>query len=105
MCISSNNINRHRISSKTVAFSGRIDCAMEGRVVWMYFFTVLLGLGVIVGWFGLLEWDNKRQWERYRREQMGHGRSTDECGPYSKQAPGSKLARSGRDERPGRNDT
>jgi hypothetical protein len=36
--------------------------------VWMYFFTVLLGLGVIVGWFGLLEWLSKRRWERYLRE-------------------------------------
>ena len=34
----------------------------------MYFFTVLLGLGVIVGWFGLLEWLSKRRLERYLRE-------------------------------------
>lgn len=34
----------------------------------MYFFTVLLGLGVIVGWFRLLEWLSKRRWERYLRQ-------------------------------------
>jgi hypothetical protein len=53
-----------------------------------------VGVSIALGWFALLEWHNKRQWERYRRNWVAHERTTAE-----------EATRTGMTERPDRDDT
>lgn len=43
------------------------------EVVWFYFVTMSLGISAALGWFALVEWHNRRQWQRYRQKAVRCG--------------------------------
>lgn len=60
------------------------------------------GISVALGWFALMEWHNRRQWERYRQKAVSCGWRRMDHGTHGQQQPDPEQTRDHTDKRPER---